>query len=110
VEVVYVDPFSDYQQGSQKLIRHSRTKKTLNQTSISLPIVMTASQAAQLAQLMMWTAENERRTYSTNFWKATYMLLDPCDVIQFNYHGDLLQARCTDITLGQNFVSAIKLT
>src|SRR5208282_5009856 len=109
VEVVYVDPFSDYQQGSQKKIRHSRTKKTLNLTSVSLPIVMTASQAAQLAQKIMWTAESERRTYSTNFWKAFYMLLDPCDVIQFSYHGMELSGRITESTIGQNFVSAIKL-
>lgn len=110
VEVLYVDPQSDYQQGQQKLIRHSRTKKTLNQTSISLPIVMTASQAAILAQQIMWTAENERRTYSTNFWKAFYLLLDPCDVIAFNYHGDLLQAHITESTIGFNFASAIKMT
>jgi Putative phage tail protein len=108
VEVAYIDPYADFQQGSQKKIRHSRTKKTLNLTSVSLPLVMTSSQAAQLAQKLMWTAESERRTYSTNFWKATYMLLDPCDVIQFAYHGMELQARVTESTIGQNFVTAMK--
>lgn len=110
VEVLYVDPNADYQQGQQKLVRHSRTKKTLNQTSISLPIVMSASQASQLAQQMLWTAENERRTYSTNFWRALYMLLDPCDVVLFNYHGDALQAHITESTIGLNFATAIKMT
>ena len=109
VEIVYVNPFTDYQQGTQKKIRHSRTKKTLNLTSVSLPIVMTASQAAQLAQKMMWTAESQRRAYNTNFWKALYMRLDPCDVIQFAYHGMELVGRVTESTVGQNFVSAIKL-
>ncbi len=109
VEVVYIDPFSDYQQGAQKKIRHSRTKKTVNLTSVSLPIVMTSEQAAQLAQKMMWTAEAERRSYNTNFWRAIYILLDPCDVIQFAYHGLELTGRVTETNIGQNFVSAIKL-
>lgn len=110
VEILHIDPNADYQQGHQKRIRHSRTKKTLNQTSISLPLVMNSVEAAQLADKIMWTAENERRNYKTNFWKAFYLLLDPCDVIKFNYHGTLLNGRVTNSTIGQNFAAALDIT
>ena len=110
VEILYIDPLQDYQQGQQKKIRHSKTKKTYNQTSISLPLVMTAQQAAQLADKIMWTAENERRTYKTNMWKALYILLDPCDVVTFDYHGAQLTARVSGNTIGQNFAIELDMT
>lgn len=110
VQIMYIDPTTDYQQGQQTRIRHSKTTRTINQTSISLPLVMTPVQAAQLADKLMWTAENERRTYKTNFWKARYMLLDPCDVVELDYHGLTLTGRVTDNTIGQNFAIATTLT
>jgi hypothetical protein len=110
VQIMYIDPTVDYQQGQQGRIRHSKTTKTINQTSISLPLVMTPVQAAQLADKLMWTAENERRTYKTNLWKAYYMLLDPCDVVEFDYHSLSLTGRVTDNTVGQNFAIATTLT
>lgn len=110
IEVMYIDPNQDFQQGQQKKIRHSKTKKTVNQTSISLPIVMNAMQAAQLAQKLLWTAEDERRTYAINFWKAYYVLFDPCDVVLFDYHGVQLQARFTQSTIGQNIAIQAQLT
>lgn len=110
VEIVYIDPNVDYQQGQQKRIRHSKTKKSNNQTSISMPLVLNSYEAAQMADKIMWTSENERRTYKTNLWKALYMLLDPCDVINFNYHGLQLTARVSGGTVGQNFAIALELT
>jgi hypothetical protein len=109
VDVIFIDPNIDYQQNHQKRIRHSRTKKTLNMTSLSLPIVMTANDALQLADRIMWSAEAERRAYKTNLWKAYWMLFDPCDVVQFDYNGSVLTARITDAALGQNFVTAMQL-
>lgn len=109
VEVLYIDPLMDFQQGQQKKIRHSVTKKSFNQTSISMPLVMSALQAAQLADKLLWSAESERRTYKTNMWKSLYMLLDPSDVVTFSYHGSLLTARVADNTIGQNFAIAMDL-
>jgi hypothetical protein len=109
VDVIFIDPNIDYQQNHQKRIRHSRTKKTVNLTSLSLPIVMTANDALQLADRIMWSAEAERRAYKTNLWKAYWMLFDPCDVVQLNYNGSVLTARITDAALGQNFVTAMQL-
>jgi hypothetical protein len=109
VDVIFIDPNIDYQQNHQKRIRHSRTKKTINMTSLSLPLVMTPSDALRLADRIMWSAEAERRAYKTNLWKAYWMLLDPSDVVQFHYDGSLLTARITDAALGQNFATAMQL-
>jgi hypothetical protein len=109
VEVIHIDPTIDYQQNKQHRIRHSRTKKTVNKTSVSLPLVMTAAQAVQLADKLMWNAEAERRSYKTNFWKAYWMLLDPCDVVTFTIDGSTLTARVVDSTIGQNFAVSMQL-
>jgi hypothetical protein len=110
VEVLYIDPNQDYQQGQMRRVRHSKTTKSLNQTSISLPLVMTQVQAAQLADKIMWTAENERRTYKSSLYKAVYMLLDPCDVIECVYDGVRLTGRVTQATAGQNYATELLIT
>lgn len=110
VEVIYIDPNQDYQQGQQRRIRYGATTTSQNQTSISLPIVLTSVQAAQLADKIMWTAENERRTYKTNLWKAYHMLLDACDVITFEYQGLLFTARLANNMNGQNYATSFDLT
>lgn len=110
VEVIFINRALDYQQDKQEVIRHSATTGTQNKTSISLPLVLTPDAGAALADKILWTAEQERRTYKTNLWKAYYMLLDPCDVIKFNYNGVQLTARIATSTIGQNFASALALT
>lgn len=109
VEIVYNDPNIDYQQNKQHRVRHSRTKRTTNKTSISMPLVMDAQSAAQLADRLLWVSDIERRTYKTNLWKAKYILLDPCDVVSFAYDGVQLTARVQGNTIGQNYAAALDL-
>lgn len=109
VEVIYIDQEQDYQQNAQKKIRHHKIRKTVNKTSISVPIVLTARQAEQLAERLLWTSDQERRSYKTNLWKAYWILLDPCDVINFNYNGVLLTGRCCMVTIGQNQAVALEM-
>lgn len=109
VEIMYFDSAQDYQQGKQHKIRHHKTTKTVNFTSISLPLVMTAQQAAALADRILWTAEAERRTYKFNVWKGLYMLLDPADVISFVFDGVQLSGRVVNCTAGQNFATLLEL-
>jgi hypothetical protein len=109
VEIIYIDQAQDYQQNKQHKIRHHKVRKTTNKTSISLPIVMSARQAEYLADQILWTADLERRSYKTNLWKAYWLLLDPCDVINFNYHGLQLTGRVANMTLGQNQAIALEV-
>jgi len=109
VEVMHIDPNQDYQQGKQKKIRHSRTIKSLNQISLQIPLVMTGDEAAQLAEKLLWTADAERHSYTINLWKASHLLLDATDVVQFHYNGALLTARIGTATIGQGFATALQL-
>lgn len=109
VEVMYIDQALDYQQNKQNRVKHHKVRKTLNKTSISLPLVLTASQAQKLADRILWTADIERHQYKTNLWKSYWMLLDPTDVINFNYHGLQLTGRIATMTLGQNFAIAVEV-
>jgi hypothetical protein len=108
VEVVFIDPAQDYQQNKQHKIRHSRTKKTVNKTSINLPVVLNARDAERLADRILWTAESERDNFKANLWRAYYLLLDPCDVVQFTYDNALITARISENTIGQNYASAVQ--
>lgn len=103
IQITYVDPALDYQQGKQQRIRHAKTKKGINQTIINLPFVMSPTDAMQLADKFMWLSELERTTYDTNLWKAFYMLLDPSDIVQFNYEGMTFEMRIAKNSVGKNF-------
>lgn len=103
VTITYVDPNLDYQQGSQHRKRHSKTTKSVNQTIINLPFVMSPDDAMQLADKMTWLAELEREAFDFNTWKALYMLMDPTDVITFTYEGLTFIARVIKNSIGQNY-------
>ena len=111
VEVLFTDPALDYQQNKSHRVRHSRTKKTKNITSISTPIVMSAIEAQQIADKVLWSAEAEARTFKTSSYKASNLLYDPCDVVNLTTEDGLtLTARITMAQLGQNFASVWELT
>jgi len=101
--VLYNDIALDYQQGSQQRTRSSRVKKTRQQTIISLPIVMTATQALQIAETALYLAWLERNSYTFNLGSPKYMQLDPTDVVQFVYEGLTFQIRIVENSLGQGF-------
>lgn len=109
VEIIYIDQLQDYQQNKAHKVRHHKVRKTINKTSISLPLVLTARQAEQLADRILWTADMERRSYKTNLWKAYWLLLDPCDVINFDYNGLQLTGRVATMTLGLNMAVALEI-
>jgi hypothetical protein len=105
--VLYNDIALDYQQGSQQRTRSSRVKKTKQQTIISLPIVMTATQALQIAETALYLAWLERNSFTFNLGSPKYMQLDPTDVVQFVYEGLTFQIRIVENSLGQGFAVMI---
>jgi hypothetical protein len=111
VEVMFTNPDLDYQQDKQNRVRHSRTMNSKNITSISTPVVMTAYEAAGIADRILWTAEAEARTFRTSTHKAYNLLFDPCDVLGIVADdGHTFTARITQAQMGQNFASAWELT
>lgn len=109
VEVIFIDPALDYQQNKQHKVRHHLVRKTINTTSISVPLVLAAQEAEQLCDRIMWTADNERHSYKTNAWKSFWLLLDSADVVTFTYNGSQLTARVSNSLIGQNFAVTLDL-
>jgi hypothetical protein len=109
VEVVFIDQSQDYQQNKAHRVKNHLVRKSINKTSVSLPVVMTPRQAEQLAEKILWTADTERHGYKTNLWKSYWMLLDPTDVINFNYHDLQLTGRVALMSVGQNMAVALEV-
>jgi len=107
VTVMYNDVAMDFQQGKQLKQRSSRIIKTRQQQIIELPLTLDASLARQIAEKTLWIAWLERTSYSTNLWRALYMVLDPTDVLSFVYEGLTFQIRVLDSVLGQGFTVTI---
>lgn len=107
VTISYVDPNLDYQQGAQLRKRYTKTTKSLNQTIVNLPFVMSATDAIQLADKLIWLSELERESFDFHMWKALYILMDPTDVITFTYEGLNFIARVLKNSIGQNYAVEI---
>jgi hypothetical protein len=108
VIVTFNDLAMDYQQGMQSKQRNARTIQTRQQQFIELPMSLDSSFARQVAEKTLWLAWLERTSYVVNLWRASYMLLDPTDVIEFVYEGVTFQMRAVETLIGQGF--AVKLS
>ena len=103
VTVLYIDPSLDYQQGTQQKRRSSRVVTTRNQTSLNLPLVMSQTEARQIAEKTLYSTWMERLPYQINLWKAVYALLDPTDVADFIFENVSYQQRINTSSIGQNY-------
>lgn len=83
VNVMYMDKENDYQQAVQfdkRVSFPSPTMSSKNQVQFEVALVLTADEAKQMAQKVLYTSWVNRVSYSAIFsWK--YLLLDPTDVI-----------------------------
>ena len=107
VTVLFNDAAIDYQQGRQTKERNIRIIHQKQQLSISLPLTMTDDQARQLAEKILYMIWLERNTFQLNLWRALYMILDPTDVLDFNYETNTFEIRVTEESLGQGFVVSL---
>lgn len=83
VSVAYIDYDRDYQESAQAVKRVRQpipTMRSRNEAIIPVPIVLVATEAEQLAEKLLFTAWNERTTYS---WRTPWehLDLDPADVV-----------------------------
>lgn len=95
VEVKFYDKARDYQQGTQSNKRISLPRATVDahgKLAISLPIVMTADEAAQIAQRILYDLWISRRQFKFSTG-IRHSRLDPTDVFQFDYKGKTFEGR-----------------
>lgn len=106
ITVNFVDPDIDYQTNTMTANRITQPKpavRTLAKPTLSLPITMTATEAKQLAEKILFTSWNER--FGNRFIMAQEHLdLDPTDVVNIDLeNGTILRSRLTDASVGINY-------
>lgn len=101
--ITYMDRDNDYQQAvhNAKRIRSpDATMRSGNEQAVQLPMVLTAATAKQAAEKALYSAWNERSSYSLRVpW--THVALDPADVVQITLDdGTTVRARLAQMDVG----------
>ena len=106
LSVTFMDINTDYEIGSapgKRIVLPRPTMFAHSKTSIALPIVFTMTEAKQIAEILLFTAWNERISYN---WRTSWeeLDLDPADVVTLSLGGGatLLQPRIIDATVNQD--------
>ncbi len=112
VSVQYADRAKDYQQGSQydkRVQNPTASMQSGEEMSLELPIVFTKDEAKQLAQRWLYTMWAERASIQSVLpWK--YIRLDPTDIFEVLFAGDVRRLRAALIEIGSDFELSFSAT
>lgn len=100
--VQHLNRDADYQQGAQSARRAPGSMSSRSSQTIALPMVLTPSEAKQVAENMLFTLWNERTSHE---WETgpEFLLLDPADVVEVHLdNGTQVQTRIVQSTVGAN--------
>jgi Putative phage tail protein len=103
VDVLYIEPEQDYQQGTQSQQRHQETMASREPLTISLPIAMDKTTARQIAEKSLFLSWVDRDRYDLTL-PPKYARLDPGDIAEVTYDGVLYRLRLTATDLGADGV------
>jgi hypothetical protein len=106
IDVLYLDPARDYQQGQQDAKRQdvSTAEEPL---TIQLPIAFEATVAKQIAEKTLYLTWTERTAYETTL-PLTYVRLDPGDVVQLTRAGVTYTVRVISTELGADYTIRLR--
>jgi hypothetical protein len=107
VLITYSNVDANYEPGKQEKQRNARIVHSKNQIAIEMPIVMSDADAKAIAEKWLNIKRAERQAFQLNLWKATRLVFDPTDVINFVYEGLTFGIRITDVKIGQNFTMQV---
>ncbi len=107
VTVTYMATNAEYQQGKQEKLRSSRVIKLQNEVQLELPMLLRPWVAMQIANRMVFLAAMERNPYTLNLWRASYLILDPSDIVLFDLGSNVFQVRLDSAKVGQDFRQAL---
>lgn len=106
LNAAYIEKETDYQQGLQPARRVSAPVPTMyskNEVTMTLPIVLQATNAQRIAEALLYTAWLERDRYE-GVLPWTYLLLDPTDVIHVDLDdGTRFTVRLSTTNIGLEF-------
>lgn len=104
VDVTYLDPSFNYGEA----VQYSRKSAPLNQNaqSLSLPIVLTSSEAKTIADRLLYLSWTRRRSYKFSL-SLRYGLLEPGDVLELDIERTQ-QLQISKLNLGANLLLEIE--
>lgn len=102
LNVRYSEKAKDYQQNvqfSKRIGNVTPTTRSKVEQTIDLPMVLTATEAKQLSEKLLYTIWEERISLSSQLpWR--YIRLDPTDIVVLTYQGELRTVRFIEIEIG----------
>ncbi|MCP4661040.1 MAG: hypothetical protein GY856_37030, partial [bacterium] len=105
VQVSYIDPAWDYQDGMR---RHRRpTYETDTIKRVRLPIVMTASEAQAIARRMLWTMWSQRQQVEVQL-PPSYLTVAEGDVLTFTEGGEERRVLVHKVDRGNNLLIKVE--
>lgn len=100
--VVYIDPARDYQEGAA---RASRQVGNANTNPVyTFPVVMTAGEAKQLAEKLLFDSWTRRLTFEDLNLPPTYQFIRAGDVYDMKLEGAWYRTRISHVSMGVNGV------
>jgi hypothetical protein len=102
LNIAYTDIDQAYQPGNQRSIR--QTTDSVGEQTITLPLVLTATEAKRIAETLHQIAWLERNRYAPVFLPPKYLYLTPTDVITVERGGNTYLLHIQKIDLGANYL------
>lgn len=106
VSVQYLDPSTNYQQGSQ-IERRVGLGSTRNVAQVNLPVCMQPAQARAVAARILWSAYPERVRARVQL-PPSLPYLQEGDVLRVPYAGDFELVRADTIDIGANGLTVVE--
>lgn len=95
MRVQYLDSEREYNVGTQVAERIETTAR--NETTVDLSLVLSATEAAGIAETLLYTQWIERHAVSFSIPSALYAALEPGDVVQVTTDNSVHSVRLTEI-------------
>jgi hypothetical protein len=105
IDLTHYDPDRDYQSNTQNAARNSNAVTTKDQQTVELSIVLSADEAAQVAEKTLTNAWIGRTTASFNL-PPKWLRLNPTDVVELLLNDATLKLRLTQVDFGGNNIVA----
>jgi len=106
LNIAYLDIDQSYQQGTQRSIR--QVTDSVGEATITLPLVLTASEAKQRAEVLHYVAWLERNRYAPIMLPPKYSYLTVTDVITVTRGGNTYLLHLQKIDHGANNLSKVE--
>ncbi len=109
IDLTHYDPDRDYQTNTQHASRSSNAVVTRDLESIELTVVLTANEAAQVAEKTLTYAWIGRTTASFDL-PPKWLRLNPTDVVSLILKDAALKVRLTQVDFGANNIVSCQAT